>query len=135
MSRNASISFDWADGLHVFRLGIGQLRELQEKVDAGPAFILGRLADGSWRVDDLIQTLRLGLIGGGMAPAEAVKLVRRYVEERPLLESIIPAQLVLSAVLTGSPDEELGKAKAAPETANSSQEENSGSPPSTEPVP
>lgn len=140
MSRDASITFDWGDGTHTFRLGIGQLRELQEKCgdarlgDAGPALILRRLSDGTWLVDDLIQTHRLGLMGGDktMKSEDAVKLTRRYVEERPLLESVLSAQAILHAALVGAPDEPLGKAEAATDPANlPSPEEKSDSPPST----
>lgn len=131
MSRDASVTFDWGDGTHTFRLGVGQIRELQEKCDAGPAFILSRLSSGAWLVDDLIQTHRLGLIGGGMKPVDAVALVRRYVEERPLLESVLSAQAILHALLVGVPDESLGKAEAATEKASlPSPEEKSDSPPS-----
>jgi len=113
MSRAANIDIVWGDGEHVFRLAIGQLRELQEKCNAGPAEIYRRLSLGTWRLEDIRETLRLGLIGGGMKPPEATKLVGRYVDERPLMESIQPAQLVLMAVLTGAPDEPLGKPKPA----------------------
>jgi hypothetical protein len=131
MSRDAAVAFDWADGEHRFRLGIKELRELQEKCDAGPAFILGRLVDGSWRVDDILQTIRLGLIGGGLTPVTALPLVKLYVEQRPLFESIPAAQAILSAALVGAPDEPLGKAPAATDQPTASPEESSASPPST----
>lgn len=132
MSRDASVSFDWADKTYTFRLGIGEIRELQEKCDAGPAFIFRRITDGAWRVDDLVQTIRLGLIGGGMKPIEALKLSREYAEKRPLSESVTPATLILAAALYGAGGEEpLGKSQAAPEEAVLSNEASSGSPPST----
>ncbi len=58
-------------------LGLGELLELQEKCDAGPAQIVARLEGGTWRVQDLRETLRLGLIGGGMTPTDAMVKVRR----------------------------------------------------------
>jgi hypothetical protein len=133
VSRDGSVTFTWADGEHRFRLAIAQLRELQEKCDAGPAFILGRLQSGRWLIDDIRETLRLGLIGGGAKPADAVKLVQRYVDERPLLESVQPAMAVLLAALIGAEDEPLGKQVAA--KAQGSSAESSASPPSTEPAP
>ena len=105
MSRDASISFDWADGHHTFRLPIGQLRELQEKTGVGPLRLLQRLMDGSWMVDDAREVLRLGLIGGGFKPDEALRLVRRYVDERPLLEAQPTAVVVLAAALRGTDQE------------------------------
>lgn len=106
MSRSGAITFDWADGAHTFRLAIGQLRELQEKCDAGPQVLLRRLSDGSWRVDDVRETIRLGLVGGGAAPTRALDLVRVYVDDRPLLENVGPAQAILMAALVGAPDGE-----------------------------
>lgn len=132
MSRDGSVTIAWADGEHRFRLPIGQLRELQEKCDAGPAFILGRLQSGRWLIDDVRETLRLGLIGGGMSPGEALKLVQRYFDERPKMESIQPAMAVLLSALVGTGDEPLGKAEAAKDQDLSA--ENSPSPPSTEPA-
>lgn len=120
MSRDASITLDWADGTYVFRLAIGQLRELQEKCDAGPAHIMSRLSSGWWMVDDIVQTIRLGLIGGGLGPIEAMKLVRVYVEERPLVESIMPAIAILSSALVGAPDEDAQKKSEAETTAETS---------------
>ena len=53
MSRDASISFDWAGDERRFRLAIGQLRELQEKCSDGPMEIMSRLQGGTWRIDDV----------------------------------------------------------------------------------
>ena len=134
MSRDGSITLVWGDGEHRFRLAIGQLRELQEKCDAGPAEIANRLADGRWRVNDVRETIRLGLIGGGTAPADAHRLTVRYVEERPWLESVPAAQVELMAALVGAPEEPVGKAEAA-EAETGATTDASPSPPSTEPAP
>ncbi len=134
MSRDGSITLTWGDGEHRFRLAIGQLRELQEKCNAGPAEIAGRLADGRWRINDVRETVRLGLIGGGMALGDAHKLTVRYVEERPWLESVPAAQAVLMAALVGAPEEPVGKDQAA-EAETEAVTDASPSPPSTEPAP
>lgn len=118
--RDASVSFDWADGTYTFRLAWGQLGELQEKCDAGPYVVLQRLHSGAWRIEDITNIIRLGLIGGGMEPSPALKLVRRYVEDRPPMENIIPSQVILSAALMGAPEEKVGEADAASQTENSS---------------
>lgn len=97
----AKITLDWADDEHAFCLRIGELRELEGKTGVGPQRLMRRISEGDWRVDDLRETLRLGLIGGGMKPSDALTLVRRYVDERPLIESIQPALAVLVAVLSG----------------------------------
>lgn len=116
MSRDARIELDWADGHYVFRLGIGQLEELQEKCDAGFGWIATRLSQRRWFVQDIVHTIRLALIGGGTPPDTARILVQRYVEARPLNESIPIAIKILQAVLEGAGDEQPGEADAAPET-------------------
>lgn len=97
----SKISFPFGDDEYTFCLRIKELRELQEKLDAGPMRILNRLVQSDWRVDDAREVIRLGLIGGGLEPLKALSVVRRYCDERPLLESIEPALKILSAALIG----------------------------------
>lgn len=133
MSRDASLSLDWADGTYTFRLGIGELRELQEKTDCGPLALFRRIEAGNWRVDDAATILRLGLIGGGMTPVEALRLTRVYVEARPLLENVLHAQAVLWCALAGSPDEDGAQKKSAAKrkASKTSRTASGGSAPST----
>lgn len=104
MSRNATATLPFGDGVHIFRLGIAELEELQEKCNAGPRVILSRIDTGAWRLHDIRETLRLGLIGGGMKPMDALRLIDRYVQPAYLIDCEKPALLVLSAALVGSPD-------------------------------
>ena len=138
MSRDGSCSFDWADGEHRFRIGLGEARELQEKTGCGPYFLQARMASGDWRVDDVRETIRLGLIGGGMEPIKALALVKAYVDERPLSLSNLPcARSILMAGFTAAPDgEKPGKRGAARARSNppNSQTDGSPLPPSTEPA-
>lgn len=119
MSRDATVTFDWADGTYRFSLKWGQLAELQDKSDAGPYVVLQRLHSGAWRVEDISNIIRLGLIGGKMEPVAALKLVRAYVEARPPMENLVPAQVILSAALMGAPEEAVGEGDAANQTENS----------------
>lgn len=124
MSRNGSIDLDFADGTYTFRLAIGQLRELQETVNKtriklgapliGPASLYNLLVSRDAWMHEVREVMRLGLIGGGLTPIEAVDLVRRYVEERPIAESSVHAALVLGAALFGSPEEPLDEGKETP---------------------
>lgn len=119
MSRSADIDLKWADGDHRFRLAIGELRELQEKCDAGPPLILERLSTNRWRVEDVRETLRLGLIGGGATPAAALALIERYVDERPdWLTNANAAIGVLGVALVGAPEEAVGDKKKARRKTN-----------------
>lgn len=119
MSRDARIDFPWADGDHTFRLAWGELEMLQEACDAGPYVVLSRLYGEDWKLGDIYHTLRLGLIGGGMKPAEALKLTATYIKRRPPVENIMFAQAVLSAGCHGAPEERLGEPDA-PSQAESS---------------
>lgn len=133
MSRNASVELDWADGTYQFRLAWGQLIELQEKTDAGPFVVLNRLSGGTWKLEDISHVIRLGLIGGGQKPTDALRLTRTYVEERPPLENVLVAQTILGSALVGAPEEGLGEALGeATSESMTSPTESSESPQSTE---
>lgn len=109
----ATVEVDFADGR--FALCIAkhaQIFELQDKCDAGPLLILKRLNDGSWRINDFRETIRLALIGGGMSAPDALTRVRRYVDDRPWQESIAVARAALFAAIVGVPDDPLGKPEA-----------------------
>lgn len=112
---DATVELVWGDGPQRFRLPIGQLRELQDKCDAGPARILGRLGGVDWKIDDIRETLRLGLIGGGMVPSAAYTLVKRYIDDRDggLMESRQHAQIILMKALVGDPSDPVGEHQAA----------------------
>ncbi|MGE3874092.1 MAG: gene transfer agent family protein [Parvibaculaceae bacterium] len=133
MSRSGRITLDFGDGTYVFFLGWGELTELQEKCDAGPLVLYHRLFDGTWRAGDVSHAVRLGLIGGGLEPIKALRLVQNYVEARPLLESLPVAQGVIAAALIGAPDEEERKKDEAADQSGStiSPTERSDSPPSS----
>lgn len=115
MSADGSVTMTWGDGEHTFRLALGQLQELQGVTGFGPEALYRRNLEGEWHVEELRETIRLGLIGGGMKPTDATDLVKRYVDDRPLLESKTPAQVILVAALVGPPDDPVGK--ATPESA------------------
>lgn len=137
MNRDGSITLDWADGTHTFALKWGEFAKLQEATDCGPQFLLGKLYDGTWRVEHLSHVIRCGLIGGGQEPAKALQLVRSYVEDRPPMESVKLAQAILAAGLVGAPEEEVGKKAKAPNAESGSTDSptgGSGSEPSTEPA-
>lgn len=133
MSSNASVTIAWADGDYTFRLPIGQLRELQDKCGAGPLAIFERLRNGTWMVDDIRETLRLGLIGGGLKPPEALVLIKRYVDDRPWAENVLAATTVLLAAVMGVPGDQVGKDEAARTETEAT--DALSSPPSTAPAP
>lgn len=127
------IDITWAGGEHRFLLTIELMRALQEKCDAGPMFILERLATKRWHVDDVLQPIRLGLEGGGLSKDEARRLVKRHVEDAPLALSVMTAQAILAAALFGAEDDPVGESEAGAEEpkGSRSREENGVSPDST----
>ncbi|MGQ3674256.1 gene transfer agent family protein [Xanthobacter sp. TB0139] len=125
---DARVTRPWGDGDTTFRLTLDGLLELQDKVDSGPLAIALRLQGDDWRVEDVRETLRLGLIGGGKTPAQALALVARYVDRRPLLENVPVAREVIYAALA-QPDDAPGNPVAAAQT------DGSPLPPSTSAVP
>ena len=148
MSRSGEITLDFADEERAFRLAIGQWRKVQEKCDAGPAELLARLSPmyaaksaglslaqimanglmGSWRVDDVREVILQGLLGANMAAPEALKLVKEWVEDRPLFENVTVAYEIVLASIIGTEDEKaVGEFQADPEDFPNSQEESSGS--------
>lgn len=126
---NGSIRFVWAGDERYFRLRIGELRELQTLCDAGPEEIKDRILAGKWRVDDLREILRLGLIGGGMEPMKVIALLKLHFDDVEPLKNKTPAFLVITAGLCGDPTDEVGKK----DQAEKNQKSGSASPPSTEP--
>lgn len=131
-ARDALVRLDFGDDEHAFRLRIGELRELQELCDAGPPVVFARLGSAAYRVEDVRETLRLGLIGGGMPATEAMRLARRYVDEVPAWAANASlAYIVLGAALFGPEEEPVGKPKAAKRATKKS---DSASPPSTAPA-
>lgn len=85
-----------------FRLTVANILELEEKCGAPFAAIVGRVQAGQYGINDVLQTIRLGLIGGGTRPEEASKLMRGYAfPERPIAEGWVLARSVLMAALVG----------------------------------
>lgn len=113
----------WIGGEHAFALDLGALRALQDACDAGPEQILRRITSGTWRVNDLFDTIRLGLIcGAGMSQVEAAKFVTGLFARHPLFEFRSVAQMILLSALVGVEGDPLGEltgAEAPPENGNS----------------
>lgn len=127
------ISLAFGDGEYLFKLGLAQIAELQTKCGAGIGKIYARvlagryesgLADdplrqtiglpgqGEWFAGDLLETIRLALVGGGegmvsgeavkVSPTRAVQLVEAYVfPARPLDEAWTLAAAILTSLIVG----------------------------------
>ena len=135
MSRDGSIELPFNGQRTMFKLAWRELMKIQEACDAGPYVVLDRLVSGRWRLQDISEVIKWGLIGAGMPQAEALKLVESEVQGRPPLENLVIAQTVLGAGVVGAPEEEVGKkseAASQEEATTLSQTESSDLPPSSE---
>lgn len=101
LSDPCSFTTDFGDGAYKFRPNLSELEELEEKCGAGIGAIYLRLHSPNYTIADVRETVRLGLIGGGMAPGKALALVRRYVDGRPIDESWLLARTIMGAVMHG----------------------------------
>jgi hypothetical protein len=139
----AEVVLNWADGDYLFALKLKQIEELQRLCRAGLGEIAQRLFSGRWYAADVVETIRLGLIGGGLPPARARELVETYVDGRPIADprdannALAVAQAVLGAAYFGVA-EALGEDKAGdgeggdqPGKEEAATEEESTSRPST----
>lgn len=135
MTPATALELEFADGAYLFDLKLPQLAELQEK--RGALFkVYGRVLKGRYVFDgeaigvasegeafaeDLFETIRLGLIGGGQGLVDgqeikvsaitAGKLVERYCHEMPLRDSWSIAAAVLAARIEGyTPTKKAGPA-------------------------
>lgn len=105
--RHGQFSTDWADGTYTFRLGLAELEELERRFDRSIFVIATRLGERQATSSEIREVLRIGLIGGGeTSAADALALVRRYVDERPLEESRdVAYAIALASLLRLSPEE------------------------------
>lgn len=110
------IDLVWAGGEHPFLLRIGEMIALEASCKSGVSEIFGRLVSslggtggmaGRWSSADVTETLRLGLIGGGMERNTARDLVNGAVERQGLLGLAGTASHVLFSSLSpaGEPEE------------------------------
>jgi hypothetical protein len=164
MSRSGEVTVDWGgEPERVLRLGIGQIRKLQESIDAGPLGIsamcqvslavlayqnardwvslsmldLSRVAEKT----HVREAIKQGLLGAGVDMVSADKLVREYVDERPLAENLVTTiQLCMAAVYGVEEERSAGESEAVegsasqPSPTASSGSEKTGSTPSEPPA-
>ena len=91
-----------------FALPAKMIHELESKTGAGLGELITRGSAHMYRFADIAETIRLGLIGGGMSPAEAARLVETYVsaDGMPLREAHVLALEILTNRYVGDQPEE-----------------------------
>ncbi len=112
------LMINWAGGEHAFRLRLGEIRALDDKCEGGAYAAWYRLRALAPRTDDVIEVMRLGLIGGGMPPKDAAALVLKVEEQAGIGEMLIPAAEVLFRAFHRAEGEDVvGEPMPATETA------------------
>ena len=117
----------WPGGEHSFRLALAQLEGLQQKTDCGPEWLAMKLRSGQWTATEVFETLRWGLIGGGMKDGDAKKAVTDAFDRHPVGAFKVPALAVMMAALYGPQDDPVGKPSLAGETTPNSEIADAGS--------
>lgn len=110
-----------------FELRLGEVAELERLCRAGVGAIGLRLVSEQWSYDDLRETIRLGLMGGGASEADAQMLVENYVDAGPKRMHLLLAASIVAAFIEGiDPPKEDGETEQSGAPATS--------PPSTKPA-
>ena len=115
---------------YTFRLDYPRAVELEDACGTGLFAVMRWIELGTWKTDTVREIIRLGLIGGGLPPLDSLSLVKRYVDTRPISESVELALRIVSGFVfgekgwkrddlsTGWSDDELAKERAAFLAAN-----------------
>ncbi|SOE08489.1 tail tube GTA-gp10-like protein [Hoeflea halophila] len=78
------------------------IEELERKTSIGIGGLFERFRVSTYSLADILEILRIGLIGGGTSPADASQLVAVYGVGRPLTEVFAIADGVISALFFGT---------------------------------
>lgn len=88
----------FGDGEKTFALTMPMIAELERKTGVGIGALYQRVAlTLQFHVGDVVEIIRLGLIGGGTSPTEAQSLIDAYTPEQPLIPLAMLAVDILNA--------------------------------------
>lgn len=115
----AKFNQPFGDEHYNFAFEWDQALEWEEKYPGRSLFITftNMHRNGVYLLGDIKEIIRLALIGGGTRPVDALRLVERYVEKRPLSENMTLALMILEAAFFGA-DTPAPDAEPLTETAN-----------------
>lgn len=97
----ADLEREWAGRERVFRLTFGGVLDLEEACDSTLGAIFDRLGNGGFGAKDVVHTIRLALIGGGMDQLAAKRLVIERFELGGALDMASLAVDVLISIMDG----------------------------------
>lgn len=92
----------FGDKEHDFHMTAELIGELERVTDAGIGKLCKRLFAGDFSHNDICETIRLSLIGGGLDPQVAANLVRVYAMDAPLGRVYPLAVSILEAAWFGA---------------------------------
>jgi hypothetical protein len=99
----AIVEEDFADGTYQFALTWPLASEWEKTTERSLyATLLHAMRTGIIHLNDARELVRLGLIGGGSVPKDALRLVQTYVEERPAAENFGLVINLVSAFFHGT---------------------------------
>ncbi len=98
-----SFSQFFGDGELEFSLTPELIAELERKAGVGIGAISKRLIAGQFYLADIAETIRLGLIGGGMSPEHAASYTHLYCLIRPIAETLPLALSIFECAFFGAP--------------------------------
>jgi hypothetical protein len=99
---------EWAGGKHVFNLADKRVMQVIDLIGLSdgpngdtPAAVLKRFEESSYSIKDVEGVIHFGLVGGGMSPHDADRLLDQHVRGKPLASSAMTAFAVLMALFLG----------------------------------
>ena len=95
----------FGDGEHRFALTDDMILELERLTGGGIGALYLRAVAMQFSLSDIVETIRLGLIGGGAIPEAAHELTHTYARRRPIAETFPLALDILDARWNGKTEE------------------------------
>jgi len=105
----------FGDTERAFALTPELIVELERKTNTGVVTLCNRFFAGQARFSEIMETIRISLIGGGTEPSEALALIETYGKPIPLSQSYLLALKVLETVWFGAPTPVDEQAEAVPQ--------------------
>ena len=103
----------FGDGEYTFALTDSMIAELERLAELGIGAFYLRAVNMQFKLADLIEVIRLGLIGGGTAPERAAQLVDTYARNQAI-DDLYPLALnILDARWGGAVEAEPQSEEAA----------------------
>ncbi|WP_306113266.1 MULTISPECIES: gene transfer agent family protein [unclassified Roseovarius] len=97
----------FGDGDHAFALTDDMIAELERLSGLGIGALYLRAVNMDFSLANLVEIIRLGLIGGGADPKTAMQLTDTYARNRPIAELYPLAMDILDARWGDTKDKEI----------------------------